>query len=52
MKDMHLRASRTARARSVGEGIPPWRVWPSEADRESKSLPPSSLNILVMTSRE
>lgn len=44
---MHLDARRTARARSIGEGIPPWSVWPSEADRESNTSP-SSLRILVM----
>lgn len=50
MKLMDLSDSRTARVRSVGEGIPPCRVCPREAERESKSDPPSSLNILVITS--
>ena len=47
---MHLDARRTARARSIGEGIPPWRVWPSDADRESNRSSPSSFRMLVMRS--
>ena len=49
-KPMHRLESRTARARSRGEGMPPWSVWPSEAERESKSSAPSSLRMLVMSS--
>ena len=49
-KAMHRLESRTARARSSGDGMPPWRVWPSEAERESKSSAPSSLRMLVMSS--
>jgi hypothetical protein len=47
---MLFKANRTAYARSSGDGTPPCKVWPKEAERESKSAPPSSLNILVITS--
>lgn len=49
-KCMHFIASRTARARSKGEGMPPCNVCPSEADRASKSEAPSSWRILVRIS--
>ena len=49
-KDIQRRERRVARARSMGEGTPPWRVCPRAAERESKRAPPSSLSILVMTS--
>lgn len=47
---MHRSASRAARVRSSGEGTPPWRVWPREADRASNRSLPSSLRILVSVS--
>ena len=47
MKAMHLNDNRTARARSIGDGTPPCKVCPRDAERASNSLPPSSWNILV-----
>lgn len=47
---MHLSERRAARVRSRGEGTPPWRVWPREAERASKRSLPSSLKILVRVS--
>lgn len=44
-KLIHLSERRTARTRSMGDGIPPCRVCPREAMRESKSCPPSSCSI-------
>jgi len=45
---MHLSESRTPRTRSIGDGMPPCSVCPSEADRASNNVPPSSCNIFVI----
>lgn len=49
MNAMHFNDSRTARTRSIGDGIPPCNVWPSAAERASNSDRPSSKYIFVKT---
>jgi hypothetical protein len=50
MNAMHFKDSLTARALSVGDGMPPCNVWPRLAERASNKEPPSSWNIFVRTS--
>ena len=47
---MHLTASRTARTRSIGDGVPPCCTWPGTANRDSKRPLDSSRIMLAMIS--